>query len=82
MSGAFEIDVNERKALEDYLLAEGNEESAMKAIKSNVQGSAPYFYLYFLHKFKTVGVDGLSEEDLANLDKLANSEKFKDTWQA
>ena len=82
MSGAFEIDENERKALEDYLLAEGNEESAMKAIKSNVQGSAPYFYLYFLHKFKTVGVDGLSEEDLANLDKLANSEKFKDTWQA
>ena len=54
----------------------------MKAININVQGSAPYYYLYFLHKFKTVGVDGLLEEDKANLNKFITQPSFKDTWQS
>ena len=50
----------------------------MKAIKSNIQGSAPYYYLYFLHKFKTVGVSRLSEEEQTDLDKFTKSEKFRE----
>ena len=60
----------ERIAFEQYLQAGDDEELAMKAIDLNVKGSAPYYYLYFLHKFKTVGIDGLSEEDKTNLTKF------------
>ena len=61
------LEKDERKALEDYLLAGDDEVLAMKAINLNVQGSVPYYYIYFLHKFKTVGIEGLSEEDKVNL---------------
>lgn len=32
--------------------------------------------------FKTVGIDGLSEEERVNLKKFTESDSFKDTWQA
>ena len=35
-----------------------------------VVGSRPYLYLYFLHKFKTVGVKGLTAEETADLKKF------------
>ena len=70
---------DERRALEDYLLAGEDEDKAMKAINANVQGSVPYYYLYFLHKFRTVGIDGLSEEDTVNLTKFIEDRKF-DSW--
>jgi hypothetical protein len=54
----------------------------MKAINMNVQGSAPYYYLYFLHRFKTVGVDGLTEEDRTNLTKFTTQPNFVNTWQS
>ena len=73
---------DERRALEDYLIAGDDEEKAMKAINANVQGSTPYYYLYFLHKFRTVGVDGLNEEEKANLTKFTGDTKFSNTWQA
>ena len=72
----------ERKALEDYLLAGDDEQLAMKAINLNVQGSTPYYYLYFLHKFKTVGVEGLTDEDNVNLTKFTTQPNFENTWQA
>ena len=47
------LDQSEFKALEQYLLAGDDQEQALKAINMNVKGSAQYYYLYFLHKFKT-----------------------------
>ena len=35
-----------------------------------VVGSRPYLYLYYLHKFKTVGVKSITEEELTNLLKF------------
>ena len=74
------LEKEERQAFEQYLLAGDDEALATKAININVQGSAPYYYLYFLHKFKTVGVDGLSEEDKANLSKFTTQPSFRNTW--
>ena len=74
------LEKEERQAFEQYLLAGDDEALAMKAININVQGSAPYYYLYFLHKFKTVGVDGLSEEDKTNLSKFTTQPSFRNTW--
>ena len=79
---ADKLESEERKALEDYLLAGDNEELCMKAINVNVQGSTPYYYLYFLHKFRTVGVDGLTEEEKVNLTKFTTNDNFRYTWQA
>ena len=73
---------DERKALEEYLLAGDDEAAAMKAINLNVQGSAPYYYLYFLHKFRTVGVDGLTEEEKESLTKFTTERNFEITWQS
>ena len=35
-----------------------------------VVGSRPYLYLYYLHKFKTVGVNGLTDEEMTDLKKF------------
>lgn len=48
----------------------------------NVPGSAQYFYLYFLHKFKTEDPNTLGAEDARNLVRFTTSEELKDTWQA
>ena len=42
----------------------------------NVKGSVTYDYLYFLHKFKTVGVDDLTKDEQADLEKFTEL----DSW--
>ena len=49
------------------MLANNDEAAVEKAINMNIKGSIPYFYLYFLHRFKTVGVDGLTATEEVDL---------------
>ena len=44
----------------------------------NIKGSIPYFYLYFLHRFKTVGVDGLTANEEVDLKTFVE----QDSWQS
>ena len=67
----------ETKSYEQYLLAGDDEAACQKAISMNVMGSESYFYLYFLHKFKTVGVNGLTEAEQADLKTFISQQSKK-----
>ena len=64
-----ELADDQREAYEKYLLAGDDEAQAQKAMSTLVQGSQAYNYLYFLHKFRTVGYAGLTADDHERLNK-------------
>jgi hypothetical protein len=58
-----QISDDERLAFETYLLAGESQLLKEKSLENLVEGSIPYYYLYFIDKLKTGGVASLSAKD-------------------
>ena len=56
-------------------MAGDDEEQAIKAIELLVKGSNSYYYLYFLHRFRKVGLKGLTPEEQSELDQFTTDQR-------
>ena len=72
---------DERKAFETYLFAGEDQAHKEKSLEDLVEGSIPYFYLYFINKLKTGGVAALSEKDNEMFVKFTETKTYKNTPQ-
>ena len=73
---------DERRAFEAYLLAGENETLKQKSLGDLVEGSIPYYYLYFIDKLKNGGVSSLTEKDNEMFVKFTETKQSKNTTQA
>ena len=73
---------DERRAFEAYLLAGENQALKEKSLGNLVEGSVPYYYLYFIDKLKMGGVGSLSEKDNEMFVKFTEAKQSKNTPQA
>lgn len=73
---------DERRAFEAYLLAGESETLKEKSLGNLVEGSVPYFYLYFIDKLKNGGVGKLTEKDNEMFVKFTETKQSKNTTQA
>ena len=53
-----------------------------KALDSLVEGSAPFYYLYFIDKLKSEGVKSFDDKDKQTFVKFTESKPLKTTAQA
>ena len=73
---------DERRAFEAYLLAGENATLKEKSLGNLVEGSIPYYYLYFIDKLKAGGVSSLTEKDNEMFVKFTETKQSKNTTQA
>lgn len=73
---------DERKAFESYLFAGEDQALKDKSLESLIEGSVPYYFLYFINKFKHGGVTALTEKDNEMFIKFTESKNSKNTPQA
>jgi len=73
---------DERQAFESYLFAGVDQAQKEKSLENLVEGSIPYYYLYFIDKLKTGGVASLTEKDNEMFIKFTETKQNKNTTQA
>ena len=73
---------DERKAFETYLFAGEDQALKEKSLDNLVEGSIPYYYLYFINKLKNGGVASLTEKDNEMFVKFTETKNNKNTPQA
>ena len=73
---------DERRAFEAYLLAGESQALKEKSLGNLVEGSPPYYYLYFIDKLKTGGVGSLTDKDNEMFVKFTETKQSKNTPQA
>lgn len=73
---------DERKAFESYLFAGEDQAQKEKSLENLVEGSIPYYYLYFINKLKSGGVAALTEKDNEMFIKFTETKNNKNTPQA
>ncbi len=73
---------DERRAFEAHLPAGKNATLKEKSLGNLVEGSIPYYYLYFIEKLKAGGVSSLTEKNNEMFVKFTEKKQSKNTTQA